>query len=297
MDSTFIPSRRNGLIFHGVVLLVLGMAGGAAFWLSLNQAIGSWLIFYLALSVLLLAPTPLLLYRLTALLRASYQLERDGLRIRWGLRGEDIPLPQIEWARPASELGFELRFPLFSTPGAYLGLTQVEGLGAVEFMASDRRNMLLIATQHKVYVISPAEPRAFMRSFQRMIELGSLSPLLSFSVRPAAFLARVWSDRLARTMLAVGLGLTATLFVLVSLRIPGMPSVSLGFDAAGRPLNAGPAESLLLLAVWGAFAYSLDLLVGLFFFRHAESKPVSYLLWGAGVVIPILLLVGAATAR
>jgi len=44
-----------------------------------------------------------------------------GLRLRWGLRAEDIPLPEIEWIRPASDLGFHLPKPFLSMPGALLG--------------------------------------------------------------------------------------------------------------------------------------------------------------------------------
>jgi hypothetical protein len=284
------------LIFQGVVLLFLGAGGGVAFWSSLRQDIGSNLILYLVLSVVMLAPAPLLMYRLYALVQASYTLERDGLRIRWGLRGEDIPLPQIEWIRPANELGFPLRIPLTSSPGAYLGSTRVEGLGLVEYIASDMRTMLLVATPNKVYVISPADPKAFMRSFRRVFELGSLTPLPAYSVRPAAFLERVWADRAARIMLLTGFVLTAALFILVSLRIPTLPLVSLGFDAAQQPLEAGPAESLLLLAVLGGFSYVMDLLAGLFFYRYPTSQPVAYLLWGASVAVPILLLAGAVVA-
>ncbi len=279
------------------MLLFLGGGGGVAFWFSLRQSIGSNLILYLVLTVVMLAPTPLLMYRLYALIQASYTLERDGLRIRWGLRGEDIPLSQIEWIRPANELGLPLRIPLTSSPGAYLGATRVEGLGLVEYIASDIRTMLLVATPSKVYVISPADPRSFMRSFRRVFELGSLSPLPSYSVRPAAFLERVWADRPARMMMLAGLVLTAALFILVSLRIPTLQTVSLGFDAAQRPLGEGPPESLLLLAVLGAFSYGVDLLAGLFFYHYPSSKPVAYLLWGASVVVPILLLAGAAVAR
>ncbi len=219
------------------------------------------------------------------------------MRIRWGLRGEDIPLPQIEWIRPANELGFPLRIPLSSSPGAYLGSTRMEGLGLVEYMASDIRTMLLVATPNKVFVISPADPKAFMRSFRRVFELGSLSPLPTYSVRPAAFLERVWADLPARAMLLSGFILTAALFILVSLRIPTLATVSLGFNASQQPLDAGPAESLLLLAVLGGFAYVLDLFTGLFFYRQTTSRPVAYLLWGASVVAPILLLAGAVVAR
>jgi hypothetical protein len=297
METQFFPSRRSGILFQGVILLILWACGGVAFWSSLQQGIGSDLVFYLILSVILIFPTPVIVYRLYALFQASYILERDGLRIRWGLRAEDIPLPQIEWVRPASDLGFALRMPFTSTPGAFLGMTNVEGLGLVEFMASDIHTMLLVATPHKVYVISPVDPNGFIRSFRKAIELGSLTPLPFYSIRPVAFVERVWKDRVARTMLLVGFLLTAVLFILVFLRIPSLGSVSLGFDSSLRPLDPGPAESLLLLAVLGGFAYALDLLVGVFFYRRPENRPLAYLLWGASVVAPLLLLVGAITAR
>jgi uncharacterized protein (TIGR00297 family) len=293
MNTLFIPSRRNGFIFHGVLFALLGGGGGLSFWAALHQEIGSDLLFYLILSVLLLAPVPLVVYRLVSLQRASYTLERDGLRIRWGLRAEDIPLPQIEWVRPASDLGFALRLPITATPGAFLGNVTVEGLGPVEFIASEVRTMLLVATPSKVYVISPADPKAFLRSFRRVIELGSLSPLSSFSARPVAILERVWADRPARILLLGGFGLSLALFFLVSIRIPAMARVSLGFDAARQPMEPGPAESLLLLPVLGGFAYVVDLLSGLFFYRIESRRPLAYLLWSAGVVIALLLLLGA----
>lgn len=293
MENLFFPSRRSGLIFQGILLAFLGGGGGLAFAASLQQGIGSDLIFYLVLSVLLLLPTPLIIYHVYALLQASYTLDRDGLRIRWGLRAEDIPLPQIEWIRPADEMGFPLRMPLTATPGAFLGTTHVEGLGSIEFIGSDTRTLLLVATPKKVFAISPANPKAFVRSFRQYIELGSLSPLSSFSTRPVAFLGRVWGDRLARAMLGGGFMLTAALFVLIALRIPTLQSVSLGFYASALPPEPGPPESLLLLAVLGGFAFALDLVSGLFFYRFEDSRPVAYLMWGAGVAAPFLLLVGA----
>jgi hypothetical protein len=297
MDTHFIPSRRSGYIFQGVLLTFLAGSGGLAFWASLGQKAGSDLVFYLVLSVLLLAPTPVIIYRLYALTQASYTLERDGLRIRWGLRAEDIPLPRIEWVRPANELGFPLRTPWTAMPGAFSGVIRVEGLGPVEFIASDVSTMLLIATPEKIYAISPANPKAFVRSFMRVIELGSLSPLPTRSIRPAAFIETVWADRVARIILVAGAVLAVILFLTVALRIPALPAVSLGFDAQKHPMEAGPAESLLLLAVLGGFSYVIDLLSGLFFYRREPNRIIAYLLWGMGVAAPLMLWIGALLAR
>jgi len=297
MDTHFAPSRRRGTIFLGALLAVVAGGSGIFFWFALRQQAGSDIALFLILSVLLVLPIPLISYRLYSLSQAAYTLERDGLRIRWGLRAEDIPLPMVEWVRPANELGFALRMPLGVSLGAYLGSVRVEGLGVVEFIASEPRTMLLVATPSKVYVISPEDPKAFIRAFRRMIELGSLSPLVSLSVRPVAFVERLWVDLPARWMLLAGFVFSLILTLVVLLRIPTLNTVSLGFDVQRRPLDPGPPESLLLLLVLGGFAYVLDLLAGVYFYRRAETHPIAYLLWGAGVAAPLLLVVGALLAR
>jgi hypothetical protein len=288
-QTVFPPARRNGLIFHGIAVLVLLGAAILVFLQAYQVDVGGGFIFGTLAAVVLAAPVPLLLYRGFALAQSSYTLDRDGLRLRWGLRGEDIPLPQIEWVRPAAEMGFRLPLPLFQWPGAVVGRRKVEGLGEVEFIGSDIRLLLLVATPQKIYAISPADGRAFIRSFRQIIELGSLSPLPSYSVLPAAFLQKVWQDRPARLLVLVGLVLTGILFILAGLIIPTRSTVSLGYNALRQPLDPVSADRLLLLPLLGAAAYVGDLFTGLFFYRRDEQRPVAYLLWGSSVLTPFLL--------
>jgi hypothetical protein len=227
-------------------------------------------------------------------MQARYSLERDGLRLRWGLRAEDIPLPDVEWVRPASDLAFRLPLPFLPAPGSILGTINVPDLGPVEFMAADLASMLLIATPHKVYAISPADPQSFVAAFQRVVEMGSLSPLPRATTLPAAYLQFVWSDRLARYLAVTGLLLTVTLFVVVGLVIPSHSSIALGWTSSGVPIEPGPPERLLLLPVLGTFTYVLDLLLGLYLYRFLPLRPVSFLLWVAAVITPVLLIVAVA---
>ncbi len=168
---------------------------------------------------------------------------------------------------------------------------QVRELGPLEYLAASYETLLLVATPRRVYAISPADPRGFLRAFRSATELGSIDPLDSLSVQPAAYLRNIWQDKPARWMVALSLALGALLFVLVSLAIPTRPLVSLGFDAAGIPLAPVPSEQLLLLAVLGAFAVLVDLLGGLFFYRQPDGQIPAYLLWGAGTLTPLLLLI------
>jgi hypothetical protein len=271
-----------------LILLAAGVA--AVLWLAFQQNVGANFVLLLLLAVVLFVPLPLLAYRGYALLTARYSVERDGLRLRWGLRAEDIPLPEIEWVRPASDLAFDLPVPRLSWPGAILGSLNVSDLGPVEFMASDRALLLLLATPTRVYAISPADPVGFVRAFQYATEMGSLSPIESYSARPASYLRSVWDDRLARTMLLLGAGLTVVLFVLVSLYIPGLDSVSLGFSSSGQLLPPVPAAQLLLLPLLGGFAFLMDTLAGAYFYRYDPWRPVAYLMWASSTLTPALLI-------
>ncbi len=287
--ENFTPFRTRGLMFHILVVAFLLAGCAGCLILSIQQEAGGLFAVFLILSLLFFAPVPVFLYRGYALYNASYQLSRDGLRIRWGLRSEDIPLPEIEWVRPASELGFRLPLPRTTWPGAIRGTRHVPELGPVEFLASTTSTLMVVATREKVYAISPDDPRAF----QYAIEMGTLNPLKAASARPAAYARRVWDDRPARIFLIAGLILTLILFVQVSLIIPARTSISLGFDAQGIPQPPVPSRQLMLLPVLGIFAYVVDLLGGMYFYRRLEHKPVAFLLWISSAFTPLILILAA----
>lgn len=287
----FQPPRRQGLLFLGGSILFLASSSAAAFLIGLNQKAGVFFVGLLLLSLVFFAPLPMFLYRAYALLRASYRLERDGLRLRWGLRAEDIPLPEIEWVRKASDLASELPLPGLAWPGALRGTIKVRDLGAVEYMASTRKTLVLVATPQKVYALSPEDPDLFLRSFHRSLEMGSLTPISSVSVLPVAYLTQIWRDRLARWILLGGFLFSVLLFAGVGLVIPGRGAISLGFYPNGQPLPPGPAEQLLLLPILGAFVFLTDLAAGLFFYRREYSRLIAYLVWGSGLVTQSLFLI------
>ncbi|MDZ4158640.1 MAG: PH domain-containing protein [Anaerolineaceae bacterium] len=288
-DNRFLPPRRDGLFFHCTAAALLAGGSGLSLWFALQQAVGASFVLLLILPLAFVPLLALVLYRGYALLQAGYALERDGLHLHWGLRVEDIPLPDVEWVRPANELGFDLPLPFLRLPGAILGERTIEGLGLVEFMAADTRKMLLVATPTRIFAISPADPNGFLRAFQRATEMGSLSPILPRTSLPAAYLQLVWKDQRARSFILAGLGLMVLLFVFVSLMIPTRTAVSLGFDADRVPLPGVPSERLLLLPVLAAFAFAMDLIGGLFFYRRSGQRPVAYLLWASSAMTALLL--------
>lgn len=296
-NPTFKPPLAQGLAVQGGALLILVTGASAAAWLALLLPVGLDFILFLLLALALFLPIPLLIYRLYALLSARYTVEREGLRLRWGLRGEDLPLSEIEWVRMATDLAFDIPRPRFIWPGAMLGTRRVRELGLVEYMASGSRNLTLIATPARVYAISPTDARGFLAAVRKANELGSLLPFTAYSTRPAMFLRRVWGDRLARWLILASLILDMALFVQVSLMIPARQQVSFGFDPAGLPLPPGPPQMLMLFPILAGAAFIFDLFAGIYFYRSEAQRPAARLLFASMPVTPLLLIIALAFIR
>ena len=155
------------------------LLAGASIWgfINLTNApVGPIFVSYLLIGILAFAPIPFLGYRAYALFKADYYIDRDSLAILWGLRVEDIPLTDIEWVRPASDLTNPLSLPRFRLPGAVLGTRRHPDLGAVEFIASTARNLILIATSKHVFAISPRNAAALVRTFRACDRVGQPYP-------------------------------------------------------------------------------------------------------------------------
>jgi hypothetical protein len=288
----FSPPRRLGLILNLTAAVLLTVATGTSLTIAFTLPIGRTFFLLFLLGIVLLLPLGGVLYRIYALLVASYTVDRDGLRLRWGLRAEDIPIPDVQWVRPASDLVLPLRMPLLSWPGAMIGVVHVPDIGPVEFLASERSHLLLIATPRKVYAISPADMSGFSKAFRRTTELGSLAPLPSFSARPAAYITHVWSDKAARIFFLAGLGLTLMMFAVVSLGLKvGANGLGLNIGGVVQP-DAAPAVQKLLLPFLGTTSFAFDALLGLTFYRRGQYRGLAYLLWASGAVVPLIFIVG-----
>lgn len=287
----FRPAWRRGLTLHVVLAVLAAALGGFLIWLAFQQLVGGLVILCLFGALIFLALLPLLVYRAYALYHATYTIEREGLRIQWGLRREDIPLTEVEWVRPMTDLVTPLHAPAFSMPGAYLGSSQHPDLGKVEFVASSYATMVVVETANQVLALSPEDPEEFLYSFHRTLEMGSITPIEAYSSQPAEFIQSVFAYPLARFSLIGSLLLTLLLALITSLLIPLHPQVSMGITPQGEPLAAVAANRLLILPVLASFSFVLDVVLGLYFFRTPAQRRVAYFLWLAGMVTPFLLLI------
>jgi hypothetical protein len=294
MDNTkvghFPPAKQFGLILHAVIITLLAGASVWGFASLTNAQVGPMFVSYLLIGILAFAPVPFLGYRAYALFKADYYIDRDSLAILWGLRIEDIPLTDIEWVRPASDLTYPLTLPRFRLPGSVLGTRRHPDLGAVEFIASSAKNLILIATSKHIFAISPRDAASLVRTFARATELGSLTPSEAKSVYPSFVISQAWESPFARFLWMTGLLLNLGLVAWVGILIPSLSQVPFGFDPFGVPTEPVPSGRLILLPLLSALMFISGLLAGLYFYRWDKERPLAFIIWLSSTLSAVLFL-------
>ncbi len=284
MEKEFLPPKRTGIWV--LLVLLLGAIAGILYVLSAASQAAQQTVFMVNLlaAFVLIAVGIWLLLRLHTLLTTRYTLSRGGLELRWGLRREVIPMPEIEWIRPVSDFKSKLPLPSFSLPGVYFGKKQVAGLGAVDFAATERHQFLLVACKGRYFVISPQEEQEFLDLFERLTELGSLESVISKSEGFGTLWHRVWSDSTTRRLILGGLAANAALLVLALALVRLQPNIT------WTTLETVPSQRLLLLPLLGLLTWLMDACAGAAFtLRGTLEKPMVYLLWGMPTILALLL--------
>jgi hypothetical protein len=286
----FPPARQFGLFIHAVMIFVLiAVSIFGLVNLSIQQA-GPLFVLYFLMAMLAFAPIPFFAYRAYALLRADYYIDRDSLAMLWGLRIEDIPLTDIEWVRPASDLTHPLLLPRFRLPGAVLGTRRHPDLGLVEFLASSSRYLIFIPTSKRIFAISPRNASGLVQTFARATEMGSLSPTQAKSVYPSFLITQAWESPFARFLWMSGILLNLGLIAWVGILIPSLSQISFGFDPFRRPSEAAPSTQLILLPLVSGLMFVIGLTAGLYFYRWDRQRPLAFIVWASSTLCAILFL-------
>lgn len=286
----FPPAKRSGITLHVILILAFAAASTWGF-LNLTRAqVGPSFVTYLLVAFLAFVPIPVLGYRAYALLRADYYIDRDSLAILWGLRVEDVPLTDIEWVRPASDLTKPLTLPFFRLPGGILGTRRHPDLGQVEFIASNSKNLILIATSKRVFAISPENAAALVQTFARATELGSLTPAKPVSVYPSFVVTQAWESPIARFLWTSGFLLNLGLMIWVGTLIPSLSQIPFGFNALGVPDEVAAASQLILLPLVSGFLFLIGIIAGLYFYRWEKQRPLAFVVWISSSISAALFL-------
>lgn len=288
--TDFPPSRR-GLTLQVSLIIVAALVVTVFAVLASQEPIGLRFTIYILVAALAFFPLPFLAYWSYSLYRANYSLDRDKLTLSWGLRVEQIPVSEVEWVRPRDAQASPLGLPLFHLPGAITGLRRHPDLGQVEFLASDARGLLLVATSKRVFAISPQDTTGFLQNVQHAIELGSLSPAVPQSVYPTFVVVQAWESMLARFLWLAGLLLNIGLLGWVTLLIPSLRQIPLGFLPSGAVGVPVPATGLILLPGVSLFFNLIGWVAGLIFYGRPNRRSLAQIMWASGAVSTLLFLV------
>jgi hypothetical protein len=286
----FPPARRFGLLVHIILITILAAVSVFGFINLSRSPVGPQFVLYLLMGLLAFVPIPLLGYRAYALLRADYYIDRDSLAMLWGLRVEDIPLTDIEWVRPATDLTRPLLLPLLRLPGAVLGTRRHPDLGLVEFIASSSRNLILIATSKRIFAISPQNASGLVQTFARATEMGSLMPTEAKSVYPSFLITEAWERPLARFLWISGILLNLGLIVWVGILIPSLSKIPFGFNPLGDPNQTASSTQLILLPLVSGIMFITGITAGLYFYRWERQRPLAFIVWVSSTLSAFLFL-------
>jgi hypothetical protein len=259
--------------------------------MATQTPLGPVFLAYLLGALFIAVPIPTLSSRTYSLVRSFYEVQREGIRLKWGFREVAIPITEIKYVELAEDLLFPLEFPRMQWPGAVTGQTYQYRLGTVEYLAAERRGMVMIGTPDHVFVISPENPKQFVLAYRKMIEMGSISPLPAHSAYPNFFLVEIWRNIPMRILLVLTTILSVALFGLVAWAVPTLEAIPLGFDAEGQPLPPVSPVQLFLLPSLNILLIVGSYLVSIWFYRQKENHPFITVLWSSTTLTALLFLI------
>jgi Bacterial PH domain len=285
------PPLRTGLTI-GLSLLLLSLGAAALGMAQMTRtALSPWLVLWTLLPLVGVPMAILVGYRLFGLMTARYTVDRNALRVRWGLRVEQAQLAEVVLQRVPDALVAKFR-PTGSGwwPGCIVGRRRVEGVGNVEFLATRPADgMLIVSIGGAVLAISPPDVPAFLEAFVYATRLGSLDRIAPLSLRPDFFSLRVWDDRAARLLILLGLALPIALLGYIAVSSAAWPGlIPFGFDPSGKPSLLVPPNRLLFLPLTAGLCWLLDAALGSYLYRSERDRPLAYGVWGLAVVVGAL---------
>jgi len=281
------PDRTRGLAVHLALILVNSAVSGYLLDLAFASNQRGFFIVYLLASIITALPMPLFLYQAFALIRAKYVISRHGIAIQWGLRTEDIPISDIEWIRLPQDFVKPVTPPAFRLPGAVLASSEDRDIGLIEYIATETKRLVLVATPTKVFALSPGNPHAFINDFHRSAELGSFTSIQKQSSRPELIITRLAMDKTARNFLMASLTISLVMLVAVSFIIPNLATVPLGLELQSGIQAASPSERLILLPLLSLLVFFVDLGYGAYLYRKEGFKIASYIVFFSSLILPV----------
>lgn len=283
----------------GLLLLALGGVSAAlgGLVLRLSGSPEQWQIDIGAFGLLLLLVVSLpaagwAAYRLVAALTLTYDIDRNGLYIRWAGNQAIIPLERIVTIDLGSGPVF-LPFGIFQRVGAYWGRAFASEAPLYLYATQPPRECLIIYTADAAYALSPEDPEAFVQDLEQRRSLGATKPMQPSLEYSRVFHYAFWRDGTVLALVVAAVIINLLALGVIAFAYPSLaPLVEMRFDATGELAELRPRHQTLFLPL-AAFGLSLlNTAAGLALYRRLP--PGARLLQGASVIVQLLFLIAVA---
>lgn len=293
MISQVHPRRWTGVLVGAVLALWCYAFTIALLWRGLTADIELALAGLYLASGLFFALGTLFAYWTYCCWTLEYDLDRNGLTIRWGDIRQHIPMDRIE----RLVTGREYPAPKISGVnwmGHHIGKADVEGLGEVLVYATNIsiEDLLYVVTPTQTYGISVSDEARFAHDLQGHQKLGQLISLPQVTERMSIASQPFWHDPIAQGLAMLSVLAFAVTVGYVFHQYPGLPnSIPFAFPSLGSVTRVDDKEGLLTIPITGVGLLAINLVLG--YVLHAWDRAVGYLLFLAASGMQVMLLAAA----
>jgi hypothetical protein len=279
-----------GLLFIVLILAVDALLVRALVVHSLRPQQINLLSFLIGLAILASLPAlALAAYETVNWFSLRYDLNRNGIVIRWLGTEQIIPLGDVKRIVPGAQFGETLvRRRGIYWPGHERGDGLVPGVGRTRFLATrPLAEQLLLITPGQAFAISPRISDGFLKGFEARRAMGP-NRILERELRHAPWRRlSLWTDQTAWVLLGAALVVNLGLFGYLAARFPGLDlQLPLHFNNLGQADRIGNKVELFDLPIIGLIILGTNLALGLLLYRRERAG--SYLLWGAAAAAQAL---------
>ncbi|MDI7275611.1 MAG: PH domain-containing protein [Anaerolineae bacterium] len=186
------------------------------------------------------------------LARLTYRVERNGIVIRWAASYDVVPMAEIQRIEPVRRAGRKVIGGI-GWPGYRFGQARLQGTGPVRlYVTQESGHALLIRTQKRCYLITPANVEGFLADYRARRLLGPIARWTEGRRLPPLLDPSIGRDPLARWLALPGLLLNLGLFGYLAAWYPRLaPRMVLSLDPRGLADRIGTSSELFLLPAVG----------------------------------------------
>jgi hypothetical protein len=298
---------RSPFRFFLLVVPLVGMAMSIWLWDLIGERVARVDydpgVFLLGLGLFLtLVLVGMSLYLTWCAFTIRYTLDGNNLAIKCGGVKHIVPLSSVTQVyAPGEPVGgkrVEIRWrgATEMVPGYVVGAGRSQQLGNVMSVATTPvTGQVFVVTKGATFGISPREPQKFVERIDKIRQMVSAAPDAAARTElwgPSAWGAGLWSDRAARLLLLLGLGLCTALFGYVSLVYSDLPALlPLHWNAQAQVDRIGDPIELVRLPVFALAVWLFNALAGWWVMSRERAATV-FLLAGA-VAAQVVFAAGA----